>query len=82
MKFLLDVNVLISGIIKTHPPYPQATAWLEGKAVVLCPLSGLGFLRISTNPRVFGSTMHDARVALEKFASERKADRIPDDLPA
>ncbi len=83
MKHLLDVNVLIAGIVQTHSLHGQAYAWLGGKQIVLCPIVELGFLRISTNNKsAIGLTMKEARIVLERFALERKADRIPDDLPA
>lgn len=83
MKYLLDVNLLIGAIIQTHSHHTRARAWMAGKEVVLCPISELGFLRICTNQRAaIGLTMAGARTALEKFAADRKADRIPDDLPA
>jgi predicted nucleic acid-binding protein len=83
MKHLLDVNLLIAGIVQTHSLHNQARVWLSGKQIVLCPIVELGFLRISTNSKsAIGLTMDDARKVLEKFATERKADRIPDDLPA
>jgi uncharacterized protein len=83
MKFLLDVNILINSIVKTHSQHSQAHAWIAGKEIVLCPISELGFLRICSHPRTaIGLTMQDARTALEKFCKERKAHRIPADLPA
>jgi toxin-antitoxin system PIN domain toxin len=84
MKHLLDVNVLLAAIIKAHHQHAPAVAWLAGKQVVLCPLSELGFIRISTNKRIpgLGLDMSKAREGLKKFAEERKADRISDDLPA
>jgi hypothetical protein len=83
MKHLLDVNLLIAGIVQTHSLHVQARSWLSGKQIVLCPLVELGFLRISTNKRsAIGLTMDRARDALERFAAERKAERIPDDLQA
>src|SRR5207302_5147658 len=83
MKHLLDVNLLIAGIIQTHSLHAQARAWLVNKDIVLCPLSELGFLRVSTNKKAaIGLTMEGAREVLEEFASERKAHRIPADLDA
>ncbi len=82
MKHLLDVNVLLAGVWITHPQHATATAWLSGKNVVVCPISELGFLRISTQKKAFNFAMTDARIGLENFLSERKATRIPDDLPA
>jgi predicted nucleic acid-binding protein len=83
MKHLLDVNMLIAGIVQTHSQHVLARAWLPGKQIVLCPIVELGFLRISTNNKsAIGLTMERAREALERFASERKTDRITDDLLA
>ncbi len=83
MKHLLDVNLLIASIVQTHSKHAQARLWLSGKGVVLCPIAELGFLRISTNAKsAIGLTMERAREVLEKFAAERQADRIPDDLRA
>jgi predicted nucleic acid-binding protein len=83
MKHLLDVNLLIAGIVRTHSMHDQARDWLSDKRIVLCPLVELGFLRISTNNKsAIGLTMDRARDVLGRFVSERKAERIPDDLPA
>lgn len=82
MKHLLDVNVLLAAIWSSHSRHAEAFAWLEGKSIVLCPLCELGFLRISTNKKAINAPMDKARELLEKFASERKAGRIADDLPA
>ena len=81
MKHLLDVNVLLAAIWTNHSRHSEAFPWLDGKSVVLCPLSELGFLRISTNKKVINAHMEQARELLAKFASERKAERITDDLP-
>jgi predicted nucleic acid-binding protein len=83
MKHLLDVNLLIAGIVQTHSLHGQARIWLSGKQIVLCPLVELGFLRITTNKKsAIGLTMDRATEVLERFALERKAERVPDDLPA
>ena len=82
MKYLLDINVLLAAIWSNHPQYAVADAWLRGKSVVVCPISELGFLRVSTNKKAIAAPMNDARKALEKFLVEAKAGRIPDDVPA
>ena len=82
MKHLLDVNVLLASVWANHSRHKEAFAWLERKNIVLCPLTELGFLRISTNKKVIGAPMDKARELLETFAAERKAERISDDLPA
>ena len=80
MKHQLDVNVLLAGIWVEHPQHNQAFSWLAGKSIVLCPLCELGFLRISSNKKAINAPMEKARDLLEKFAAERNAERIHDDL--
>lgn len=81
-RHLLDVNVLLAAIWADHPQHAKAFAWLAGKNVVLCPLSELGFLRVSTNKKAINAPMKRARELLNQFATDRKAARIPDDLEA
>lgn len=80
--YLLDVNLLLAGIWADHPQHAKAFAWLSGKAVVLCPLSELGFLRISTNKKVINAPLEKARELLNRFAADRKAVRIAAGLDA
>ncbi len=47
MRYLLDINVLLAAAWANHPHFAAADAWLKGKSVVVCPISELGFLRIS-----------------------------------
>jgi predicted nucleic acid-binding protein len=82
VKHLLNVNILLAAIWDSHAHHARTFAWLKGKDVVLCPISGLGFIRISTHKRGYGFTMEAAREGLKKFAADRKANIIPDDLPA
>jgi toxin-antitoxin system PIN domain toxin len=79
---LLDVNLLLAAIWANHPQHARAFAWLSGKSVMLCPLSELGFLRISTNKKVINAPMEKARELLKQFATDRKAVRIANDLAA
>lgn len=78
---LLDVNVLVAAITSTHVLHPRAFAWMAGKRIVLCPLAELGYLRVSTHPKVLNLAMADARRALERFVQDYQARRIDDDLP-
>jgi toxin-antitoxin system PIN domain toxin len=82
MTYLLDVNVLLAANWQHHPQHAKAFAWLAGKEVALCPLSELGFLRISSNPKAINAPMAEARKVLETFVTQRKPARIADDLPA
>src|SRR5258705_4527969 len=81
MKHLLDVNVLLAAIWANHPQHNRAFNWLADKTIVLCPLAELGFLRISTNKKAsINVPMDNAREALTRFAQERSAAHIHDDL--
>ncbi len=81
-KYLLDVNVLLAAIWANHPQHARAFTWLSGKSVLLYSLCELGFLRISTNKKAINAPMKEARGLLDQFATDRKADRIADDLAA
>lgn len=83
MIHLVDVNILLAAIWDNHPLHERAFAGIKGKRIAVCPLAELGFIRISTNPKAtINAPMHTARELLRRFIQERKAGRIPDDLPA
>lgn len=82
MTHLLDVNVLLAAIWENHSHHTRTFHWLDGKQISVCPLSELGFIRISTNPKAIHAPMEKARDLLQAFLSERDAGRVPDDLPA
>jgi toxin-antitoxin system PIN domain toxin len=82
MKHLLDVNCLLAAIWSNHPQHARIFAWLPNNEIALCPIAELGFLRISSNKKAMNVPMEKARELLAKFAIERAATRINDDLPA
>jgi len=82
MKYLLDVNALISLLHATHQQHATAFAWATGKDLVLCPISELGFLRISSHPRGLRQAVADAELAVGQFKKEARVSFIPDDLSA
>ena len=82
MKHLLDVNVLLAAIWSHHSRHAETFAWLKDREIVLCPLSELGFLRISAHKKAMGIPMAKARTGLERFRKERNAEWIAADLPA
>jgi len=82
MRYLLDVNALLAAIIANHPSHTTADAWVRNKDLVTCPLSELGFLRISTNSKAYGYSMTLARQALQGFISSNQVGFIAADLPA
>ncbi|HUA66291.1 MAG TPA: PIN domain-containing protein [Alphaproteobacteria bacterium] len=83
MTHLLDVNVLLAAIWDGHTLHQRAFDGIKGKAIAVCPLTELGFIRISTNPKAtINAPMDRAQELLQRFIDERGASRIPDDLPA
>lgn len=83
MTYLLDVNVLLAAIWDGHPLHVRAFDGIKGKAIAVCPLAELGFIRISTHPKAtINAPMDKARELLQRFTEERGASRIADDLPA
>jgi uncharacterized protein len=83
MTHLLDVNVLLAAIWKEHSHHQRAFDWLKEKKIAVCPISELGFIRISTNAKSsFAAPMDKTRELLRRFLLDRDASRIPDDLSA
>jgi predicted nucleic acid-binding protein len=81
-KYLLDVNAIIAAIATTHPDYQKAGSWIQGKAIATCPLSELGFLRVTTNPKSMNLSMTTARQLLRSFIQKNKVEFLAADLPA
>jgi len=82
MRYLLDVNALLAAILAIHSRHQVADTWLRRKLLATCPLSELGFLRISTNPKAYNLSMAIARQALEAFVKAHQVEFVPADLPA
>jgi uncharacterized protein len=82
MKHLMDVNLLLAAIWEDHSQHERAFRWLEGKKLAVCPLTELGFIRISTNPKAINAPMAKTRALLKNFLNDRAVGQIPDDVPA
>ncbi|NBV24269.1 MAG: PIN domain-containing protein [Proteobacteria bacterium] len=81
MSHLLDVNFLLACAWKAHAQHAAARAWLESQAsFATCPISQLGFLRVSMNPG-YRASFADALAALEDITGRKEAQFIADDLP-
>ena len=80
MRYLLDVNALIAAIWKNHPDHATTDAWIRGKELATCPISQLGFLRISTNPKALNADMTTTRQLLEAFLQKHGSQFVADDL--
>jgi len=81
MKLLLDVSALVALLWKTHVHHQRAVAWRQEKAIVVCPITELGFIRVCTSP-AYNLAMNDARKLLADFIRDEKPEFIPADTRA
>lgn len=80
MSALLDVNVLLAYGWKQHPSHVFCSQWLDGlENYALCPITELGFLRISMSP-AFSACFQDASRVLKSIADREGVIRMPCDL--
>ena len=88
MTHLLDVNLLVALAWPSHVHHERARSWFEGargSGWATCPLTVLGFVRISSNPRAVGEDdVVPPEEALALISSVTSADQAhvfwPDDL--
>ena len=81
MIYLLDVNMLIAAIWRDHQDHAGVEVWLRGKQTATCPISELGFLRISSGDAFpFRADPEVCRNALSEFLRKRRCQFIPDDF--
>jgi predicted nucleic acid-binding protein len=81
VKLLLDVSTLVALLWKSHVHHQRAVAWRQGKTLVLCPITELGFIRVSTSP-AYNLAMADARQLLTEFIRVEQPEFIPADTRA
>ncbi len=79
--YLLDVSALMALLWDTHVHNERVTAWEDGQQIAVCPITELGFLRISTQP-AFGLSVADARKALKDWKEARHPQSFPCDMEA
>lgn len=82
MTFLLDVNLLMALLWENHEQHPAARAWLRRiTAFATCPVSQLGFARVSSHPLLGYSLLPDqAFGVLRRFLADSRHRFVPDDL--
>lgn len=82
MTQLLDVNVLMALLWENHEHHDRARQWLRVvKKFATCPVSQLGFVRISSHPLLgFGMFPEQAFGVLRKFLADVRHHFVPDDL--
>lgn len=82
MTWLLDVNVLVACGWESHVQHAAARRWVESvPRFSTCPLTQLGFLRVSMSP-AFRATWADAGTVLADMLSLRSAHFVADDEDA
>jgi predicted nucleic acid-binding protein len=81
MTYLVDVSVLLAWLWEDHDHNERVTRWQQKQRVAICPISELGFLRISTQP-VFGASIAQARAMLDTWLKKFNPARVPCDLRA
>ena len=81
MTYLIDVSTLLAWIWRDHEHHNRVMVWQSGKAVATCPLTELGFLRVSTQS-VFGASIEEARQLLNAWQRKSLPAFLPCDLPA
>jgi predicted nucleic acid-binding protein len=79
--YLLDVSALMALLWQTHAHNERVSVWQEGRDLAVCPITELGFLRISTQPS-FGLRVTDARKALKEWKAARRPQFCACDLEA
>ena len=81
MSHLLDVNLLVACGSRSHADHRETRRWLEvQRQFFTCPLTHLGFLRVSISP-AFRATFEDARNALQELTRLEGARFVADGLP-
>jgi predicted nucleic acid-binding protein len=76
---LLDVSALVAHLISSHEHHARVERWWPNRRLAVCPITELGFLRVAC---AVGSSMSDARAALQSFLDHETPDFIPCDLRA
>ncbi len=84
--YLLDVNVLIALAWPSHVHHAEAQAWFGRRRKVgfrTCPLTQLGFVRISSNPGFSPQAVSpkEAEDLLSRITALPEHGFWPDDLP-
>lgn len=82
MTFLLDVNVLMALLWENHEHHHVARPWLRNITdFATCPVSQLGFARVSSHPALGYSMSPDQAFSiLRSFLADPRHHFVADDL--
>ena len=91
MIFLLDVNVLVAMSYADHVHSERVNRWISQLAAehgcdraifATCPITELGFVRVSSGKAAYAESVDAARDDLEDLKASMGMLLIPDDLPS
>lgn len=82
MRHLLDVNALIALGYRSHVFHPRVARWAEGKSLLTCSISELGFMRILTQLPEADISLATCRELLSTMKRERRMCLLEDSLSA
>ena len=77
MTYLLDVNALVALGFTHHEFHDRVAAWVKAlrfPAMVTCPITELGFVRVHAQAPSYGSTVTQARTLLLRM---KRAEALP-----
>ena len=82
MTCLLDVNVLMALLWENHEHHSKVRVWFRGVPnFATCPVSQLGFARVSSHPLLgYSMTPDTAFGVLRQLLADPRHRFIPDDL--
>ena len=82
MTRLLDINLLMALLWENHEQCGQARRWLQSvSAFATCPLTQLGFVRVSSQPQLgYSASPEHAFRALRRLLTNSRHRFIPDDI--
>ena len=71
MIYLLDVSSLLALLWTPHVHHRRVTEWQNSTELAVCPITELGFVRVSTQP-VFGASVPEAMKMLGDWRQAKK----------
>ncbi len=82
MTCLLDINLLMALLWENHEHHAPTRGWPKSvPAFATCPVSQLGFARVSSHPLLgYGLTPEQAFTVLRRFLADPRHRFVPDDL--
>ena len=71
---------MVASLWQNHVFHQRAHSWLDGKTLAVCPITELGFLRVSV--AAHGADLPHAREMLQTFLAKYDPEVVPCDLRA